>query len=129
MTIIDEIRAKLEKYPQLEVEYTATSVEVKKPCESGFSVSCHVHGDEYVISFDAWHEHQHTAEDAITLFSFGLSDKCRLAVSKRGQVEHKWSLQSLQESGWADYSTTALFFFPFWKKKSIEYRQNNVIKG
>ncbi len=94
-------------------------VPAKKP--NGFAVSIN---DDLIVSFDGWHEHFFTPEEALKCFEFGFSTKCRLKVTSRCRFAYKWTLEALNGQEWIEDSTTGLIFFPFWCKKRIVYLQN-----
>ena len=82
---------------------------------------------EYVVSYEAWHEHFDEAISAIRCFAFGLSKTCRLKIISRGKQPHKWIVESLQDSEWVVDSTMGLMIYPFWRKPRVEYRQNPLM--
>jgi hypothetical protein len=129
MNPIEEIKSKLLKYPELVYEEKDGYICVLPSSEKGFDVWFTEDDREYTVGFSSWHDHfdKDEQEDALNCFAWGLSDSCRLQVSSRKGREYKWTVQSLEEGDWETYSTTALFDFSFWRKKSITYKANNVI--
>jgi len=83
--------------------------------------------DEFIVSFDGWHEHFKSQVDALNCFALGLTDQCRLKVFRRGRTDYRWTLEYRTEGGWKEDSTTGFLFFPFWRKCEILYRQNAII--
>ena len=81
------------------------------------------------MGFDGWHEDFLVEEEALNCLAFGLSDECRLKVIKYGNIDCSWILESKENGQWIEDSETGRILKPFWKKKSIEYRQNKLIKS
>ena len=81
-----------------------------------------------MVTFDGgWHEHFEEPEEALECVGFGLSDHCRLKVEMWGNSPQKWRVEYLQDGVWREDSTTSLIFIPFWRRKTVIYRQNNFI--
>jgi hypothetical protein len=127
MDPIAEIRNRLTKYPQARSESGANSITVLPADDKGFPVSFAVAGSEYVVSFSGWHEHFTDANEALNCFAFGLSEDCRLKVYKRGNLEHRWTVESRSNGNWVEDSTTGLLFFPFWQRPRVEHLQNRLL--
>ena len=125
---IDRIEAKLKKYPELSYEIEGNNISVKPVVESGFWVYFIVRKDGYTVGFDGWHEEFQDEERALDCFAFGFSDQCRLKVVKRGKMECSWSVEGWDGERWVEDSTTGLIFVPFWRRKTVEYRRNDLIK-
>ncbi len=123
---IQQIEEWLKEKPHLSYEIEEHLIAVKATSETGFNVVLTDEGDEFIVFYDGWHEHFGHSKDAIDCFQFGFSSRCRIKVVCRGKFEHKWTLQYLEGEQWTDYSTTALLFFPFWRKKEVKYFQNGV---
>ena len=127
MSAIETIRAKLQSYPNLHYEHTASSITVSPESPDGFSVSFYDEGARFVVSFGGWHEHFDSESEALNCFAFGLSDQCRLRVESRGSTDYRWSVQHLVDGSWCDESQTGLLFFPFWRHRSERFHQNRII--
>ena len=127
--VIDKIEAKLRKYPELSYEIESDRVSVKPSNPSGFTVWIEVYKNKYTVGFDGWHEVFDEEEKALDCFAFGFSDQCRLKVVKRGKMECSWAVESWDEQEWVEDSVTGLLVVPFWRRKTVEYRQNDLIKG
>ena len=126
MPVIETIRAKLQKYPHVRYEHTATTITVAPESPDGFPVSLHEDGGAYVVGLGGWHEHFASESEAIGCFAFGLSDRCRLRVTSRGRTEYRWTVQRLVDGAWRDDSETGLFFFPFWRRPTERFYQNRI---
>lgn len=127
MNPIEEIKARLTKYSEVAFRETSDSIEVLPRDESGFTVGLYVAEREAVVHFDGWHEHFSSAEDALECFAFGLSSACRLRVECRGMTAVKWTVESLDEGAWVEDGTTGLLLTPFWRSRSVLYKQNHLI--
>ena len=123
---IEAIREKLQRYPQLRAEETATSITVEPQQSDGFPVRLDEHGRGYTVSFAGWHEEFDTESEALNCFAFGLSESCRLRVLGRGSFDYHWTVQHLRDGAWHDDSKTGLLFFPFWLRRRERYLQNHV---
>ncbi|MHC4118413.1 MAG: hypothetical protein ACYSWO_13005 [Planctomycetota bacterium] len=128
MKIIERIKERLRQYPQLTWKTEGGGISVARPNDDGFSVWLDVNKASFTVGFDGWHEEFEDENEALKVFAFGLSDECRLKVVKRGNTDVKWVLESKDGQEWHEDSSTGLIFVPFWKKKTIEYRQNRIIR-
>ena len=127
MKLIDEIKARLSKYPNAKYESNASSISVLPSSDNGFTVGLNVNHGGYTVFFDGWHEDFHDEEEALNCFALGLSDECRLRESRRGSFAYKWTVESLEDGKWLEDATTGLFLFPFWKRPVVRYLQNNLL--
>lgn len=127
MNVIEEIKANLQKYPHAKSESNSSSISVFPTSDDGFTVGLTVNQDSYTVSFDGWHENFQDKEEALNCFAFGLSPDCRLKEYRRGNFAYKWIVESKENGGWVEDSTTGLFLFPFWMKKEVRYLQNDLI--
>ena len=129
MNAIEEIKAKLQKYPQATYEYSGNCIRVLPATQKGFTVELFDQKVRYEVYFNGWHEYFTDKEEALNCFAFGLSTDCRLKVFRRGSFEYKWTFEYNDEGEWIEDSTTGLFFTPFWRRKQIVYLQNDLISG
>ncbi len=127
MSAISLLIEKLNNYPEL--EYVQDVAYISVTPINGFKVWLSENEATFTVGFAGWHEEFKDVQEAIDCFGFGLSDKCRLKVYKRGTLEYKWIVQALHEDKWYDESETGLLFFPFWRKKQVLILQNVVIKN
>ena len=127
MNVIEEIKARLQKYPHAKYECDADSISVFPTSDDGFTVSLNVNPNSYTVSFDGWHEDFQDEEEALNCFAFGLSSDCRLKEYRRGRYAYKWTVEAKENEEWVTDSSTGLFLFPFWMKKESRYLQNNLI--
>lgn len=96
--------------------------------EEGFPVELYALDQDIMISTILWHEHFGNLDNAIELFLKMLSPKCRMRYEFRGEVLSKEVLEIEQDSEWYEMTPASIFPNPFWIKKEIEYKQNNIIK-
>jgi hypothetical protein len=128
MGAVERITDRLKRHPDFVYRMTGRTITVAPPTANGFSVSLTEGKGEWVVAFDGWHEHFKTENEALNCFAFGLSDRCRLRVHYRGFFPHRWTVEERTSDGWRDGSTTALLFFPFWRRPRVVYRQNAELK-
>lgn len=126
MSPIERIRDRLQKHPMLSFHEAADTITVEPQSDNGFSVSLAVLKTEFVVSFDGWHGHFKSEDEALNCFALGLSDQCRLKVHRRAGGEYRWTLEHLTNDGWKADSETGRLFFPFWGRREIIYRQNRL---
>jgi len=127
MSVIQKIKDKLAKYPHIAYEHDGDTLSVTP--EGGFTVWITDLTSAYRVGFDGWHNEFTDEYEALDRFAFGLSEDCRLEVTSRGTTEYKWTLQAYERGEWVSYDTTGLVFFPYWRRKKVEYRRNYVIAG
>ena len=132
MIILEEIVAKLRDYPEVRYIVAPDSITVYPLRDDGFEVSLHIEEQAPILNltvfFNGWHEEFSNADDALNCFAMGLTKDCRLKEWSRGEKAYKWSLEILQGGEWETYSTTALFFAPYWRTKNERYLQNDLVK-
>lgn len=125
---INKIIKKLENYPDCDYELNDSSIILKPVDKDGFTVSLTVNRhNNYTVAYDYWHEEFENEDEALNCFAFGLSSECRLKITKRGNRAYKWTVEYKDSDNWKTDSTTGLFNFVFWKRKKIEYLQNDLI--
>ena len=127
MSIVAEIKNRLEKFPGL--TYAEDSDGISVTPEGGFTVWVRDCGGSYIVGFEGWHEEFETMEEAVGCFGWGLSNECRLMITSRGGKPHRWAVQSRESGRWVTDSVTGLFFFPYWRKRRVDYKQNAIIKS
>lgn len=127
MNLIEEIKSRLSKYPEVRFTSDDCSITVLPDAEEGFPVTLTENSsDSFTISFAGWHEDFTEAEEALNVFAFGLSNECRLREYRRGGFAYKWTLEAREDGEWKAESTTALLIFPFWKKVEVRQLQNKL---
>jgi len=131
MSLINEIKYKLQKYPSLSYSESENSITIHTPNrETGFDISLYIDIGEYkayTVAFGNWHGPFDTEEEAGEFVAFGLSNECRVREIFRGKSPCKWVIESLQNGNWIMKQETGLLFFPFWKKKTEKIYQNSII--
>ena len=127
---INEIVGRLKTYPDADYESDTNSITVSPKNENGFPVTLSDNGNgNYTVAFDFWHEEFDNENDALNCFAFGLTNKCRLKITKKGNKPIKWTVESNENGVWEEDSTTGLFSFSFWRKSEYEFFQNDLIKN
>jgi hypothetical protein len=123
---LDAIREKLRAHPELHAEEEPGRIVVAAQGAEGFDVWFFCDGDGYTVGFAGWHEtfSAGDVQEALDCFAFGLSGQARLRVHRRGGLDYRWTLESLENGVWHRDSTTCLLFFPFWRRKSVRYLRN-----
>jgi hypothetical protein len=89
MDVIEEINAKLVKYPHARYEADANSISVFPISDDGFTVSPAASQNTYTVSFAGWHEDFRDKDEALNCFAFGLTTDCRLKEYRRGKFAYK----------------------------------------
>jgi len=125
VNLVKTIAKRLES-KNIAFEHTANHIEVPPSGESGFTIRYDHAQGEHTISFEGWHEHFVEDGEAEDCFYFGLLGDSRLKVEYRGDVPIRWTLQALEEDTWESDTETGLMFFPFWRKRRIEYLRNTT---
>jgi hypothetical protein len=118
-TIADRLRRQGVEY---EIERNRITAAPRR--DNGFSVWLCEGDAEFIVGCEGWHQHFASEAEALDCFAFGLSGPCRLRVDLRGDVAYRWTLEFPTETGWQSAGSTKLLFFPFWRRRTVEYRQN-----
>ncbi len=126
MDVIAEIKNRLARFPELQVSETTNSIEVSPAVKNGFPVALFKEANGYVVHFSGWHERFEAPRDALDCFSYGVVGECRLRVTYRGSVAHRWTLEERRNGQWVEESTTGLFLFPFWRRPHTVILQNRI---
>lgn len=123
-SVLDQVRDRLrDRHPGVRFTDAGGRIIVHPSNANGFDVTIDA---GLTVAFDGWHEQFTSPTDALNCFAFGLSDRCRLKVTLRGLLAHKWTVESLDGGRWVEHSTTGLLFYPFWRAPRVEYRQNTI---
>ena len=93
--------------------------------KSGFEVWARVEGNQFIVAYGHWHEYFEAEEEAVNCVMSGVFGESRLAVERRGGFAQSWTAEALIDGEWVPISKTALFLFPFWRKRTIEYFRND----
>jgi len=125
---IDQLVAKLARYPEADVTRSESSISIRPPGDAGFAVELLVGADGYTVFFNSgWHEEFDSEGEALNCVVFGLSSSCRLAVTYRGSTPCGWAVQSRQGGDWKTDSVTRLLIFPFWRRPRLVFKQNDLV--
>ena len=136
MKAIEEIKNRLQRYPQAKFEIQGNRITILSMDENGFSVSLVDNSPDYTVFFDAWHDEYTDVEKALNAFAFGLSNDCRLKITYRGRSALVWTVEERDENGgwfpcqWIGCNEMGLMVLPpFWLKKRYVYLQNTLLKS
>jgi hypothetical protein len=138
-TIIEEIRERLGRYPEAEVEFEESSVTYLPSSPDGFVVRLCVHpghGDAtqewYSVHYNGSHEEFNRRSAAVMTFGFGLSTGCRLREYSRLGRAYRWVVDwwDQDKQGWKPSWEIIQFtapFWQFWNRTTMKYLQNRLI--
>lgn len=126
MDVIEQINRKFSRYPEVSLDVQAKTISATLPQKDSFKISLYTGEDEYIVSFDGWHEHFESAVDALNCFAFGFCEECRLVVYARGGFRYKWVMEYYEDGRWREDSRTGLLIFPFFLPKRIQILQNHL---
>lgn len=126
--ILSALKQALEPHSGIPLELKDGLVCVASSREDGFDVVISHDEEEYAVWFgEGWHEHFKDRDEAVACFIRGLFSDCRIRVRSRGGTQYHWTVQTREGEKWYDRSTTALFLFPFWRRRKERYLQNNYL--
>ncbi len=129
-TVIDRARKALAAYPGIAHDSSSRRIVVPPANREGFTVSLEILGErEFRVQYDGWHHRFSRAEDAYDCFSFGLSDSCRLRVTKRGDTPVAWQIEKKEYGLWVPGRRIARRVVPFWRALQVVHLQNLVFTG
>src|SRR5262245_61836077 len=117
MTVIDEIKTKLNKYPEIKYKEGADYIVVTPSTEQGFEVGLSMINDGYQVNYEGWYERIDTKEGALNYFAFGLSNSYRVKEYRRGGIAYRWTLETKEHDEWVRVGSVGLLFFSFWRKR------------
>ena len=132
MDIVENIKSKLDEYPELAYEVREGGITIFAGDQAGFDVTLYRDDKEIVVFFDGWHEHFGASdeEEALSCVAAGLSGHARIKATGRGGKDYKWSLYIFdpETDEWI-FSGTIMEFrlIKFWKKKHVRILRNPEI--
>jgi hypothetical protein len=126
VSLLDEVAARIvARFPDLDHVRSRDHFAIPPRRPDGFVIRCVEITSGVVVHFDGWHEEFADAEAAARCIAFGLSNRCRLAVHRKGAVEFIWSLEGRGDDGtWREDSRVGLLLFPFWRRTAVDIRTN-----
>lgn len=128
VTAIREVKKIASKNSNIELIENDNYVAVKSKIKNGFDMLLNFENNQYNIYFASWHRTfpKDKAKDSVEMFMFGLSNKCRLKVTSRGETDYKWCLEYIENDEWKELSTTknTTPITKFWQKNTIRYLSN-----
>jgi hypothetical protein len=128
--VIAELSARLRKFG---VPYVTEddSLTVVPSGSDDYQVDVTVVGAEATVTLGGgWHEHfslPERSEPMQQLFMLALTDAARLKVTRRGEFEHKWTLETRADGTWDHAGTVGLIFVPLWRRKDRRVLRNSLI--
>ena len=129
MSAVEQVRQRLANYPHVRYKAGPAQITILPSGPAGFAISLAEAPGRYTVAFEGWHEEFTSEAEALECLSFGLSDACRLRVERRGAVAYRWTVEARDGDRWREDSTTGLLLFPFWRRRTVEYRQNALIRA
>jgi len=124
MDIIDLIRQKVAKFPQLRYGAGPRHIHIDAPFDHGFAIDVTVTMKGIVVAFDRWYERFDNPEDALACFDFAFSDRCRVRVDRAGSTDFRWTLECRYDDEWEKDTSVTSMLYPFWKPVYSRYLQN-----
>ena len=133
---IKEISEQLrDRYPKVEfnIEKNYEMTIIPKD-ENGFEIFVQQGNRENTIHFGSWHFHFNNDKDGknelLDYLGLGMSKLGRLKAYLRNGKEYKWTFETKNEENgnWYPAGTMRLMNFQFWKKPTVKYYQNDLIK-
>jgi hypothetical protein len=126
-TLIVRARRKLARWPAIAYTNTHRSLHIPAPAPGRFEIRLYDHRRGFVVRFDGWTRTFDRDDDALDCMELGLSDTCRLAVTRRGTLAVAWTLEVREFGMWVPHRRTRRRLIPFWRPERTEYKQNDVI--
>jgi hypothetical protein len=128
LTPIDEIRARLLQYPDVQYVTSTDSLRMPAPQAHGFSIYIRRNITAgWDVSFgEGLQCHFQDGPAATEFFAFGLSDQCRLREIRRGSMVHRAYAERRKGDGWEVVQETVRLLYPFWRLPSERIFQNTL---
>jgi hypothetical protein len=115
---------RLRQHPEIACTTRDGYLEVPPRDSSGFCVWVQENADGWTVGFEGWHEEFDDPNEAIECFAFGLSNECRLQVTRCCGFDYRWQLQHLVEGAWRFKSEVRLLFPTLLLPKKTRILQN-----
>ncbi|NOT48680.1 MAG: hypothetical protein HOP17_13140 [Acidobacteria bacterium] len=126
MSVIEKVKEKLKEYPEARFQIDQDQISILPTLETGFTATIMYGGN---VFFNGWHQQFVEEVDALNCFFKGLSTDYRLKECRRDDKAYQWTLEYREDGRWEKHSTSFnLNYFFVWKKKSVHYLQNDLIK-
>lgn len=103
-------------------------IAVPAAAPDGFDVALRAIDDRhFVVQYgEGWVHAFDRAEDAQDCFEFGLSDRCRLRVTLRGDRPVAWQIEKREFGLWVPGRRRRSWRVSFWRRARSVHRQNRV---
>jgi hypothetical protein len=106
-TIIEEIRTRMLRYPQAQIEYDEYSIAYHPPASDGFVVRLIVKSEadreRYFVLYSGCCQMEENRLGSVITFGWGLSTGCRLREFSRNAQAYHWITDIESPSGWKPY--------------------------
>ncbi|HEY3412688.1 MAG TPA: hypothetical protein VGM51_06490 [Armatimonadota bacterium] len=103
------------------------TIQVRPIAPTGFLVQITEQRGTFTVYYDGWHESFDDADTAFRCFAWGLSSHARLKVVSARGIAYRWTAETLIDGEWGVVSTTGLLFWPFWRRSTTRYLQNEAL--
>lgn len=99
-------------------------------------VTIHIDYSQIIIDLAGWHENinfQRYSKDDLfqtikSFLVFALSKNCKIIIYKSNNFAYKWDLYALENNSWRFYSTTRLFIYNFFGKKTMKEKVSSLFQ-
>ncbi len=126
---IDEIKKRLEEFPDLPLIQEENTLSIEPKNSTGFRVLLEDNSTNFAVFCDGWSYDQLTSYGAATqLFIFALTAAARLQVREKNQKRYWWLLESNHNGEWGSLEVTFRpGMYSLFNKKKTYYLQNDWI--
>ena len=126
-TLVARAKRRLTRWPEIRYEATPARLRIPAPQAGGFFIELQSLRNRFLVRFDGWARTFDRDDDALDCMDLGLSDRCRLEVTCRGNTSVAWTLEVREYGMWVPHRRVKRRFVPFWRRERTEHRQNDVI--
>src|SRR5689334_6002181 len=99
--MFEDLIQRFSQHPGIKFTLEKDSLRVLPNSPNGYEAVIKQHSAEWhTVWFDAWHEQFHDYPSARDCFLFGLSDRCRLKVFRKGRTPFRWILEHRNDAEW-----------------------------
>lgn len=131
--MISRAKDTLQRQPRLSYEETPGRLFVPRRSDSGFDVGIaewprKATGAYITVFFEPGklHEDFEDVEQALELFRQALCGSARIKVTALGGVDCIWTLEVARLNTWCRMRSSARFWLPVWRRRSVRYLENAV---
>jgi len=128
MSIIEDVKAGLAQYPEVQFVEAETTLTIPAADNDGFAILVMQLGSVITVVYgEGWNEQFTDPAEAVQCIIFGLSPACRLVTAYRGSSPYRWTVEYLEDGEWLEFTAEKYFSLAFWRPKKVVYRQNRVL--